>query len=39
MRTSCAYPVWLRNSQYIRTANFLAIATFATPLPRRFFSR
>jgi hypothetical protein len=27
MRTSCAYPAWLRNIQYIRTANFLAIAT------------
>jgi hypothetical protein len=39
MRTSCAYPAWLRSIQYIRTANFLAIATFATPLPRRNFSR
>ena len=39
VRTSCAYPAWLRSIQYIRTANFLAIATFATPLPRRNFSR
>jgi hypothetical protein len=39
MRTSCAYPAWLRNIQYIRTANFLAIATFATPVPRRNFNR
>ena len=39
MRTSCAYPAWLRSIQYIRTANFLAMATFATPLPRRSFNR
>ena len=42
------YPAWepaalgwaaSRSFQYSRTANFRAMATFATPLPRRNFNR
>ena len=39
LRTSCAYAAPLRSIQYIRTANFRAMATLATACPLRNFNR
>jgi hypothetical protein len=39
LRTSRAYAAPLRSIQYIRTANFRAMATLATACPRRNFNR
>jgi len=39
LRTSCAYAAPRRSIQYIRTANFRAMATLATACPLRNFNR
>jgi len=39
MRAGGTVLLCLRNFQYSRTANFRAMATFATAVPRRNFNR